>query len=556
MRTQIQPILAPRGGLRFDLPADLINELEMSGGQNVIFEDGLIKKKYGYKTMGDNLPLSGAVIGSDTFIDYSANKSLLLMTTNSIYKWNGATWVELTDRSSSNYGEGLYGEGWYGIGEASGSIGFYGGGIYGTGLYGWGQATSFTGLSSDFCSYTQIRDLNETNPWWICTNGVDEIVRYDGSGDLLNLISSYPTDVTSLRAKYLVSFKNYLVLLDVTENGNRYPQRVRWSDTAQPANFVSGNASYWDIPGPHWIKGAVVFKGDHLLICTERSVWLIYATGDTDIFDVDQIVAGQGCSAGRTIKNLPDEVVFMGWDDVYSCNGIDVEPIGTKVQRELFKSLNPSELDRCFAAVNEDQKEYWLFIVTGTNTYPNEAWIFHYDLRTWSHHTYNDSITAYGSYQLEDTKTFDSLTGTFDEQRWRYNDRTILNVMPTTILGDSDGNVYEYDPTKSNEDGETVDGYFDTKDFNFTKLMSQQRIIRIDVSWIGTGMDVYYSTDQGDSWNLIKSLSDSINFDREQLSFRTSCDWIRFRFRNNASGGWFHWDRANIFWQQAGRIGE
>jgi len=96
--SQIKPIIAPRGGLRFDLPADLISDVEMSECRNVFFEDGLIKKRYGYIQKGNNLPLSGPIIGSDQFYMFDGNDWLLVGTTLDMYRWNVTPqmWVPIT----------------------------------------------------------------------------------------------------------------------------------------------------------------------------------------------------------------------------------------------------------------------------------------------------------------------------------------------------------------------------------------------------------------------------------------------------------------------------
>ncbi|GAH04190.1 unnamed protein product [marine sediment metagenome] len=96
-----------------------------------------------------------------------------------------------------------------------------------------------------------------------------------------------------------------------------------------------------------------------LAIFKERSIEVGYATGDNEIFQFDCKVTGAGCAAPNTIESLGDEIIFLGWDDVYVFNGIDYEPIGTPIQRELFRTLNPEQIGRCFGVIIEEQKEYW-----------------------------------------------------------------------------------------------------------------------------------------------------------------------------------------------------
>lgn len=532
-RTQIKTLLAMRGGLRYDLPADIISDLELSDCQNVFFEDGLVKKRYGYVQMGDNLPLSGAVVGIDQFYDFAGNSWLLAMTEDQIYKWLPASsiWETLSDAGGA-YGEGAYGEG-----------------AYGANIF-----DAFTGSNEDFFSYDYVRKSTETDPWWIATNGVDSIKKFTGIGTISDLIVDYPSGVTSLLAKIVVEFKSHLLLMDVTENGDRYPQRVRWSDTADPEDFVNGNASYDDLSGADWIVGAIKFKGDYLVIIKERSIWLGYATGDSDVFQFDQKVTGAGCSAGNTIESLGDEIIFLGWDDVYVFNGIDYEPIGTPIQRQLFAKLNPEEMNRCFGVVIEEQKEYWLFVPLPGSTYPDMAWCFNYNLNKWTKHTFNDYITMYGYYELEKVLTIGDLTGTIGEQSWRIGDRTTLKAAPINLFGDKDGYIYQYDRMTNNEDGEAIDAWFSTKDFNPTQLMQRFRTLRLDTYYTGQGLDISYSTDKGKSWTAIGTLPASKNLETPQrLYLRLDSLMCRLKFRNANSGEYFEFSRASLYWAPSGR---
>ncbi len=560
MRTQVHTIVAPRGGLNLGLPADLITDIELAGAENVFFQDGMIASRNGYTSFGSNLPLSGSLSQMDQFKDFSENTWLFNLTDKNLYRWDSANteWDIFPGPNDINtaYGALAYGEGLYG-GQGAG---FYGSGFYGEGPY--GQSTQFSGEDSDFWSFDIIRDVAESQPWWVATNNTDPVIVFKGGSntsyeELLNTIGGVP-----FRAKFLVEFKSHLLFFDTTEGGDRFPQRVRWSNTADPDNIDSGNASSNDLPGNDWISGAVKFRGDLLCIVKEDSVWICWATGDSDIFDFSRKISGQGSPAPRTIKVINGNVVFLGRDDVYLFDGVSLSPLGaaadgpqtTKVRRELIQQINFSNITRSFAIVREQDKEYWIFIPT-SGTYPATAFVYNYELNSWSKFTFNNNITGYGFYQLDSSVTFDDLVGSFDAQTWKFGDRSLGADSPSLLLGDDSGNVFEYSTLVTEEDGTVLNKQFDTKDFNFTRLGVAMRINRADISFTGSGMDLYYSTDKGANWNFIKSFDSSSSLSRQQASFRTTCDWIRFRCRINETGGNFQFNRMNIFWQTAGRIG-
>jgi hypothetical protein len=532
MPTQIEPIIAPRGGLRYDLPADLIALFDMSDCRNVFFEDGLVKKRYGYVQFGDNLPLDGAVRAIAEYVNFSGTRLLMVLTENEIYQWSDSD----SDWNSISDAQGLYGLG-----------------RYGEGAYGANITETFTMAETEFFSHDHVRKTTEINPWWVVTNGIDPIKKKVDSGVIADLITDFPTGVTSLLARHLIEFKTYLLLLDVTENGNRYPQRVRWSNTALPDDFINGNASYLDLTGPDWIMGGVRFRGDYVAICKERSIWVGYATGDSYIFEFDRKTSGIGCVAGQTIKNVEDTVVYMSHDDVYAFNGIDNEPIAGSVREEMFKTLNTDKIAQCHAKVVEDQKEYWLFVPSATSDYCDIAWVFNYGLGKWTRHAWSDYLTIAGAYRQQSGLTIGELVGTIGEQNWRFGDRLTTAAMPVVLLGDNGGYVYKYDRLANNDDGTIIDSWFSTKDFNPTQMGQRFFVNRIDVYYRGTGLDVSYSTDKGVTWTAIGSLSANSNMDSPQRLFlKLDCLMCRFRFRNNTSGQRFDFNRANIYWEPSG----
>ena len=259
MRTRIHTIVAPRGGLNLGLPGDLISDIELANAENVFFQDGFIKTRYGYKSFGSNLPLSGNLLQFDQFKDFSENTWLFALTDKNIYKWDStnAEWDFFPGPNdiSRTYGTRQYGEDLYGgLGSS-----YYGAGLYGGGLY--GQSKQFNGEDSDFWSFDYIRDVTESQPWWVATNNTDPVLVFKGGANTSWTELLQTVDEISFRAKFLVEFKSHLVFLDTTEGGSRHPQRVRWSNTADPGNIDSGNASFNDLDGTDWISGAVKFLG-------------------------------------------------------------------------------------------------------------------------------------------------------------------------------------------------------------------------------------------------------------------------------------------------------
>jgi hypothetical protein len=662
--TEVQPVIAPIGGLRYDLPASLLAETDMSDCRNVWLEDGRIVSRRGTVQFGNNLPLPGSVIGSDQFFLFAGADYLVVLTTKAAFKYVPAdtnwetiseteveddcetTWTAKTNVTVADEGtikkvgsysqkvspasafttglmayrdQALGDKSAYGlvrlwirssIAMSAGDLQFCIDNTAGCGsptetldipaltadtwklvfLECSDPASTMTAIASlglksttdfgacdiyiddiqfvkcfnsslaydaneeDLFSYDVIRKLTESEPWWVCTNNLDPIKKYTGTGSISNLISTFPAGVTALTARELLEFKNHLVLFDVTEDGNRYPQRVRWSDTGAPADFNGGNASYLDLSGSDWMQRGVKFKGDYVIIFKERSIWVGYATGDSSVFSFTQKVKDVGCAAPRTVEVLGEDVFYLGWEDVYLFDGISNRAIGQQIRTELFDTLNPGQLDKCFSVVIEEQKEVWLCIPSTAGDYVDMAWCYNWELDKWTRLSFTDSFSLYGYYEKQAGRTIGDLEGTIGEQMWRIGSRSMLSAMPVTLLGDIDGYVYEYDSTEANDDGTAIDSWFSTKDFNFTQLTGRFRIVRVDTFFTGTGVTLQYSLDKGVTWTTIATFGANNNLEDVQRGYvRLDASQVRFRWRNNSSGGHFSFARANIYWQWSGR---
>ncbi|GAG54806.1 unnamed protein product, partial [marine sediment metagenome] len=310
-----------------------------------------------------------------------------------------------------------------------------------------------TGDNDDFMSFDTIRDVNETDQWLVGTNGVDELVKWTGTGVATNLITDFPAGVTSLTAKQLLQFKSHVHLFDVSENGNRYPTRVRWSNTALPADYINGNASFQDLVGNDWIKQAVLLGPDTVVVLKSKSIWIGYATEDTDVFKYEIQIPGLGAMAGRTAQAVKGSILFLGWDDVYMFSGTNYVSIGKPIRTELFRGFNISQVDRAFGMVVDDDNEYWLFCPMNNSDYCNTAFVYNYEIGQWvGRHEFTLPISSTVEYQNQSSTTVGDLVGTIGEQSWKFGDKIGFLGAPIAMLGDNDGYVYQYDMNLYNDD--------------------------------------------------------------------------------------------------------
>ena len=190
----------------------------------------------------------------------------------------------------------------------------------------------------------------------------------------------------------------------------------------------------------------------------------------------------------------------MGWDDVYTFNGVDIVPAGamegskeSPVREAMFDIINPAKIENCFGFVVEEKHEYWLCIPTGEEDYATTAFVYNYDLRTWVTYRFANNVTSFGYSLTSVAVTIDEAVGTIDAANYRIDSRDLLASSPNTLIGSTGGGTFEVVASETNDDGVAMDSYFDTKDFNFTNLASRNRFVQMDVSFTGSGLDIYHS---------------------------------------------------------------
>lgn len=406
----------------------------------------------------------------------------------------------------------------------------------------------FTGDDENYFSYDHIRGVSEDDLWWCCSNNLNVIKKYDGDTGIFENLGGTPPLAGIIR-----QFKDYLFALNTTEGGDPMSQRARWPDTANPENWTTGNSSYSDLPGSDGIMAALRFKGNYICILKDKSLWIGYPSDDEYIFGFSEKVTEIGCAAGKTAVNFGEVIIFLGWDDIYKFDGIEVQSIGKTVRKELFRYIKTAELGRCFALNLIEYKQYWLQVVSTDSDYPDIAWIASTETGRFTRYSFADCFTAYGLYYLESALLISDLTMKIRDMTWKIDDRRILSQFPTLLLGDPDGYVYESISTINNDNGTAVDGYFDTKDFHLAGADARMRVVRLDTYYTGGSLDIYYSTDKGGTWTLLDTLDTSIELNVPRIKrFRITGKNIRWRFRNDNDGETFSFQRAVMYWQKAG----
>lgn len=484
---KIRPVPLPVKGLDYRKPGWELEQGYAPNSQDFWIYKREGRKRKGYADYGSNLPLtgSGAVAAITEFETFAGTNYLLAITVDDVFKY---------DPSTDNWGSLSA--------SLSGDIDY---------------PISFTEMNNNF----------------IFTNYIDEIKKWTGSGNVAALGGA-----SAYKAKVVKQFYNHLFLLHTTESGTPVPQRVRWSDVGDPEDWSTGDAGSNDLVDvPGWIVGAELLA-DHLVIYKEDSIILCDWSGGTSIFSFTNKILGTGLYAQNSLVYLKDRHYFLGNDNVYAYDGSNIlYEIGNAIKDELFTTINAEYKDRIFAFKSDQYRQYWLCVPT-TTAYPDTAWVYNWEEKSWL--KFKLSITAGGFYSAQVLSTWDAITSTWNDIDSMWDDKIFADVFPALLFGSSDGYIRQFDYLSTNDGASAIDGYFETPDYIVKEEKSDRALIGrwLGVKFYAQGDEVTisYSTDEGTNWTATTAVTLAATWDEYTVPFDVTSDKLRLRFRNNTAG--------------------
>ena len=175
-------------------------------------------------------------------------------------------------------------------------------------IYHWNDTTRTLDLkftcSADCESWVVVTYNDEV----VATNYVDKVLHSDMSGNFTPLDTAsgieYSTGVYLTKAKYLIAFENFLILGYTTEDGEVYPQRIRWSDLGQAGtgNWKTGDAGSLEIGKADFLIGFGKYQG-YLIIFKEDSCYKMWLVPTSAVFETEPLSDSIGCKANGSIVN-------------------------------------------------------------------------------------------------------------------------------------------------------------------------------------------------------------------------------------------------------------
>lgn len=359
------------------------------------------------------------------------------------------------------------------------------------------------------------------------TNGIDAIRKWVPTGATADLGGTPP------KAKFIQEYKTYLVCANI-QGGVDITQRIQWSDTAAPEIWTGGNSGSLDlVEDGEDITGLNIF-GNYLTVHKRSSIYLGYLVSSSKIFQFDRKATGSGAIANGSICNLPTgEQIFLSFDGIHTFNGISAPLIESPINEEIRSGLNPQHSYKATSTLVKSKDEVWIGMPMGGQTANNTIYKFNYITRTiYKDNRSNTTVMWLG--KASDSSSWDDIDTTWDNYSGRWNEAQTQEDDQINI-SDSNGYSYVVDDTMLTDNGNIINAYFVTKDFQISQD-TIGRWLALELWARGGSVTIEYSIDGGDNWTTIGTKTLDAEFPAysspDIFYFDVIAQNIRFRVSN------------------------
>lgn len=290
-----------------------------------------------------------------------------------------------------------------------------------------GVHTDVTRVAGDYTASAEI-------PWNggilgglpIITNGTDDPQVWNPPVPATPLVDlpNWPADTL---CRIIRPFKNFLIAMDVTKSGTRFPHMVKWSHSAVPGAVPSS----WDETDPTLDAGEDELTdtksgfivdglqlGDSFIIYKEASVHSMRFVGGTFIFAFAGNLDSVGALSTRCIRPVDKgKQHFVGApDDIYVHDGRSARSLLDKKQKKWFiNTIDADNAKKSYAVQNFRDSEMWFCFPESGQTLPSLALVWNWkDDTIGTRALPNAAFIAEGVTNVTTTEDWDSDTGTWD----------------------------------------------------------------------------------------------------------------------------------------------
>lgn len=290
--------------------------------------------------------------------------------------------------------------------------------------------------------------------------------RIDATNTLWNWLAMLP-----FRGR-MVTFNTYEGLTaSGAANALNFSNRIRWSTIGNPfipfsvglpatgswRSDIRGQGGFLDIPTSEDII-AVGFVRDNLVIYCERSTWQLRYTGRSIApFQIERVNSELGAESTFSAVQFDTSLIGIGDKGIVECDSYKAERIDIKIPDfvDQFNSLNAG-VKRVQGVRNfPDRLAYWTIPLVkfypnvGNNNwiFPTARLVYNYENDSWA--IFNDSLTALGTFQLQNSPNWLQIPETWEEYQKTWLDDNVSDFL--IMGGNQQGFVEKLDQLAVND---------------------------------------------------------------------------------------------------------
>lgn len=343
----------------------------------------------------------------------------------------------------------------------------------------------------------------------VLNNGTDAPQFWDlNIANNLAALTAWPANTT---CKALRSYKNYLIALDVTKAGARFPFMVKWSDSAVPGALpatwdetdTTADAGETDLAeGPDYIIDGLALR-DTFLIYKQASVWRMDYIGGEDIFRFSKVLGTSGALNRNCIVDIDGAHVVLTGSDVILHDGQSGRScLDRMTRRFLFQDIDVDNAGNAFVFKHSFFNEVYICYPSIGSTACNRCIVWNWVENTCSiRDVPNIYHAAYGSVDntLSGTWASDSAPWASDLTAWNGPDFVPSNAR--VLMGGTGPKLYMLD-SSSAFDGALPTAYLERRglSFDFAENMKIVKGIRPRVMGNTGDTITFYVGGQTDPW--------------------------------------------------------
>lgn len=347
-------------------------------------------------------------------------------------------------------------------------------------------------------------------------------------------------------AERICAFKNFIIALNTTEDGDNFKQRVRWSNAAEPntapvdwdATDVNSLAGFNDLSDATGSILTGMTLNDTFYVYTTKEIFAVSYVGGTNIFSFRKISGSINLMNPNCVLEYKNQHVLMTRDNIYAFNGVNTQSIvDGKTRDKIFQQINVEYKDNIKIINNSRYNEVWFLFPSkkSASGHCDKAAVWNSLDNTWSFRTFKDEITSINVVQkpAETGLAWDDFTGTtWDSytQPWEVADYGTDVLMSIC----ANGLFYLNDQVPKSSEKQTAileRKYLDFDDFGL-ETTSIKKISSIYPQFNGEGkISISVGTSEYINGEVTWETAQTFEIGKDnRLDFRTSGRYFSIRF--------------------------